>query len=78
MAPGYTRNLGFGGREIGFNGQVEQQDFSSFFANFFLAIFDDFSKWSSPKTLKNFEKSSNMPKKNWQKMKKNFVMEIYR
>ena len=42
--------------EIGF-GQVEQ-DFSSFFAKF-----DDCSKWSTPKALQNFKKSSNMTKR---------------
>ena len=47
-------------------GQIEQQ-FSSFFAKF-LALSDDFSKWSIPKTLQNFEKLSNC-----QKMKKIFV-----
>ena len=35
-----------------------QQGFSSF-----IAIFDDFSKWSTPKALWNFEKSSNIGKK---------------
>ena len=34
-----------------------EQGFSSFFA-----IFDDFSKWSMPKPLGNFGKSSNMAK----------------
>ena len=41
--------------------QVER-GFSSFFCLIF-GIFDDFSKYSAPKALRNFKKSSNMPKK---------------
>ena len=51
--------------------QVEQ-GFSSFFEYFFLVIYDGFAKWSSPKVLWNFKKSSNVAK-NWQKMKKSLV-----
>ena len=36
------------------------------------AIFNDFSKWSRSKVLKNFEKSSNMANV-WQKKKKSLV-----
>ena len=46
------------------------KDFSLVFAKF-LAL-HDFSKWSMPKALWNFEKSSNMPKIG-QKIKKGFV-----
>ena len=39
----------------------------------FLAIFDDFSKLIMSKTLRNFEKSSNMANNIWQKIMKTFV-----
>ena len=45
--------------------------FLYFFCQMF-AIFDDFSKWSPPKVLWRFEKSSNMAKL-WQKKKNSFV-----
>ena len=38
------------------------QGFSSFFSQI-LVIFDDFSKWSAPKAMKNIVKSSNISKK---------------
>ena len=45
---------------FGFKRQVEQ-GITSFYAHFF-GIFDDFSKWSVPKSLRDFAKSSNMIK----------------
>ena len=56
--------------EMGFLRQVEQ-GFSVLFAECF-GKSDDFSQWSIPKALQNFEKLSNMPKI-WQKMKKSLV-----
>ena len=56
-----TRFLGFGSAmEKWVLGKVEQF-LCSMFAKF-LASFDDLSKRSMPEALKNFEKSSNMPK----------------
>ena len=53
------------------SGKLNSRAFLHSLPNFF-ALFDDFSKWSVPKTLWKFEKSSNMAKL-WQKMKKNLI-----
>ena len=66
-----TQNLGFRCHgEMGL-GPIEQ-GFSSFFAKFFAYVFDNFS----PKELRNFEKSSNMPKI-WHKMNKSLDQLIF-